>query len=70
MNIDKLRQYRLSLPGTTEDIKWDYLCFMVAEKLFCIGDFEDDGGMGFKVSQEDFETLTERGGITQVQRLA
>lgn len=70
MNTDQLRQYCLSLSGTTEGIKWEHICFMVADKIFCIGDFEDDGGMGFKVSAEDFELLTERDGIIQAPHFA
>lgn len=70
MNTDQLRLYCLSLPSTTEGIKWEHLCFMIADKLFCIGDFEDDGGMGFKVSPEDFELLTEKEGIIQAPHFA
>lgn len=62
MNLDKLRELCLSLPGATEGIKWeDHICFMVAEKMFCItGEF---GGASIKVTPEDFEELTEREGI-------
>jgi len=62
MNLDKLRELCLSMPGATEGIKWeDHICFMVAEKMFCItGEF---GGASIKVTPEDFEELTERDGI-------
>lgn len=62
MNLDKLRELCLSMPGATEGIKWeDHICFMVAEKMFCItGEF---GGASIKVTPEDFEELTEREGI-------
>lgn len=62
MNLDKLRELCLSMPGATEGMKWeDHICFMVAEKMFCItGEF---GGASIKVTPEDFEELTEREGI-------
>ncbi|MCW3120998.1 MAG: hypothetical protein JWQ38_490 [Flavipsychrobacter sp.] len=62
MNLDKLRELCMSMPGATEGIKWeDHICFMVAEKMFCItGEF---GGASIKVTPEDFEALTERDGI-------
>lgn len=42
MDTEKLRSICLSFPGATEGIKWDHLCFMVAEKIFLITGFEDD----------------------------
>lgn len=62
MNLDKLRELCLSMPGATEGVKWeDHICFMVAEKMFCItGEF---GGASIKVTPEDFDELTEREGI-------
>jgi predicted DNA-binding protein (MmcQ/YjbR family) len=69
MNLDKIRDICISFPGATEGIKWeDHICFMVAEKMFCItGDF---GGANFKVSDEDFEALTERSGIIPAPYMA
>lgn len=62
MNLEKLRELCLSFPGATEGLKWeDHICFMVAEKMFCItGEW---GGVSFKVTPEEFEELTERDGI-------
>ena len=69
MNLDKLRELCLSMPGATEGIKWeDHICFMVAEKMFCItGEF---GGASIKVTPEDFEELTERDGIVPTPYMA
>lgn len=66
MNLEKLRDICLSFPGATEGIKWeDHLCFMVAEKMFCITSVDGkDEGASIKVTPEDFDELTERPGIT------
>lgn len=69
MNIDDLRKLCLSFPGATEGIKWeDHICFMVAEKMFCItGEW---GGVSLKVTPEQFEELTEREGIVPTPYMA
>lgn len=59
----------LSFPGTTEGIKWeDHICFMVAEKLFCITGAE--GGVSLKTTPEQFDELTERTGIVPTPYMA
>lgn len=72
VNIDWLRKFCLSLPGTTEDIKWEKdLCFCVGEKMFCVtGIDQPEFGASFKVSDEEFAELTERGGIEPAPYLA
>ena len=62
MDLDKLREICLSFPGATEGVKWeDHICFMVAEKMFCVtGDF---GGASLKVTPEEFDEMIERDGI-------
>lgn len=61
MDTEKLRSICLSFPGAHEGIKWeDHLCFMVAEKMFCVSGMEDDSFLTFKASDEDFELLCER----------
>jgi len=58
MNIDQLRSYCLSFPGTEEDIKWgNDLCFLVAKKMFCVTSLDGSGGTTFKVTDEEFEEL-------------
>lgn len=69
MNTDTLREFCLSLPATSEGIKWEHLCFMVKEKLFVITSFEDDSDVSFKVTEEDFDELTERDGIKQAYHM-
>lgn len=70
MDIEMFREYCLSLPGTTEDLKWgDHLCFLVHEKIFVIASL-DDGTTSFKCDKEEFDALTARDGIRQAFHLA
>ena len=70
MDIEMFREYCLTLPGTTEDMKWgDNLCFMIEEKIFVIASL-DGGTFNFKCDPEDFEELTARDGISQAPHFA
>ena len=71
MNLESLRTLCLSLPGTTEDIKWGHdLCFSVAEKMYCVTAADADEGASFKVLEEEFDKLTEREGIVPAPYMA
>lgn len=63
MSIEELRNFCLSLSGTTEDIKWgDHLCFSVVDKLFMITSPDTfPVSVSFKTNDEGFEQLLERG---------
>src|SRR5436190_23001600 len=65
MNIEQLRKFCLSMPGTTEDIKWGAdLCFCVGEKMFCVtGADSSSGGVSIKCTPEKFDELIECEGI-------
>lgn len=64
MDIETLREYCLSLPGTSEGIKYgDQLCFMVLGKVFCSSKLKNLDRANFKVADEVFEELCERPGI-------
>ena len=69
MDLDKLRDLCMSLPGATEGLKWeDHICFMVAEKIFCMtGEW---GGVSLKVTPEEFDEMTERDGIVPTPYMA
>lgn len=61
MNSEKIREICLQLPGVTEGIKWEHdLCFMIAEKMFCVTALDGLPGCSFKCTDEDFDRLTER----------
>ena len=71
MDIITLRQYCLSLPQVTEDVKWEKnLCFSIGEKIFCIGSLDDKFSFSFKVMEEDFDELCNIEGIIPAPYLA
>ncbi|MBY0543208.1 MAG: MmcQ/YjbR family DNA-binding protein [Sphingobacteriaceae bacterium] len=70
MDIETFREYCLSLPGTTEGMKWDHLCFMIEEKIFVIIAIDEGNRFSTKCTPEEFEELTARDGITQAYHLA
>lgn len=61
MNLEQLRNYCLSFPGATEDIKWGAdLCFCVGQKMFCVtGADSMAGGLSLKCTPEKFDELIE-----------
>ena len=64
MDVEKLREFCLSLPGVTEDVKWeDDLCFSVGNKMFCVSSMGDRFTASLKVENEEFDTLIETEGI-------
>ena len=65
MNIEAVRQFCMSFPGATEDIKWGAdLCFSVGAKMFCVTSADTgSSGMSFKCTPEKFDELIERPGI-------
>ncbi|HMD98775.1 MAG TPA: MmcQ/YjbR family DNA-binding protein [Terriglobia bacterium] len=71
MNVDRIREVCLSLPGTTEQIQWgDNLVFKVAGKIFVIATLEAGGRFSFKCPEETFYELTELAGISPAPYLA
>jgi predicted DNA-binding protein (MmcQ/YjbR family) len=64
MNIEELREFCLSLPHATEDVKWGAdLCFCVGAKMFAVTGFDSCGRLSFKCTPEKFSELIEREGI-------
>jgi predicted DNA-binding protein (MmcQ/YjbR family) len=71
MDIEWLRSLCLSFPGTSEDIKWgNDLCFLVAEKMFCVTNLEPPLHISFKVPDEEFEELSQRDGFIPAPYMA
>lgn len=72
MDLEKLRTYCLSLPGTTEDIKWgDHLCFCVGMKLFIITSPDSfPVNASFKTDPETFAELISMSGFKAAPYLA
>jgi predicted DNA-binding protein (MmcQ/YjbR family) len=64
MNIETLQNFCLALPATTEDIKWGSdLCFSVANKMFCVASLKGPLSVSFKVSDDEFDELSNSPGI-------
>ena len=66
MNTEELRQFCLSMPHATEDVKWGQdLCFSVGGKMFCVTglDAVDGTSLSLKCTPEKFADLTELEGI-------
>ncbi|MBC7417035.1 MAG: MmcQ/YjbR family DNA-binding protein [Pedobacter sp.] len=70
MNIETLRDFCLDLPGTTEDVKWGTLCFMIEDKIFIMINLEEGSRFSIKCDVEDFEALTGHPAINQAYHLA
>ena len=65
MEIDAIRDYCLAKPGVTEGMKWgEHLTFMVGGKMFAVfGMDQSPINASFKVSDEDFETMSDQEGM-------
>ena len=71
MDIESVREYCLQLPHTKEDVKWeDHLCFLLAEKIYCLTDLKDPYKVCLKVSAEDFERYTQFNHVIQAPHFA
>lgn len=71
MNLEALRIFCLSLPGTTEDVKWgNDLCFLAGKKMYCVTDLKDTFNVSFKVSPEEYVSLVNTPNILPAPYLA
>jgi predicted DNA-binding protein (MmcQ/YjbR family) len=71
MNTEQLQQFCLKLPGVKEDIKWGHdLCFMIADKMFCVTGLDSGTSISLKVDDERFEELCAEPGIKPAPYLA
>lgn len=71
MNIELLRNICKKLPAVTEDIKWgNDLCFLLAEKMFCVACLEPPFRVSFQVKDDEFAELSESEGIIPAPYMA
>ncbi|MGV3541132.1 MAG: MmcQ/YjbR family DNA-binding protein [Rufibacter sp.] len=71
MQLENIRTFCLSLPGVTEDIKWEHdLCFSIGGKMFCVASLEPPLSFSFKVTEEEFHHLTALPNIVPAPYLA
>ncbi len=70
MDIESFREYCLSLPGTTEGMKWEHLCFMIEEKIYVIIAIDEGNRFSIKCNPDEFDELSARYGISQAYHMA
>jgi predicted DNA-binding protein (MmcQ/YjbR family) len=71
MDLETLRSVCLSFPAVKEDIKWGAdLCFCVGEKMFCVTSLEPPHTFSFKVSDYEFDELSQKPGFKPAPYLA
>jgi predicted DNA-binding protein (MmcQ/YjbR family) len=71
MDIETLRSICLDLPGATEGIKWgNDLCFMVAEKMFCVSSLDAPLKVSLKVRDDEFDEVSNLPGIIPAPYMA
>ena len=71
MDIEVLRTVCLSFPSVTEEVKWgNDLCFCVAGKMFCVTSLEPPHTFSFKVTDAEFDELTQSEGFRPAPYLA
>jgi len=70
MDIESFREYCLSLPGTTEGMKWEHLCFMIEEKIYVIIAIDEGNRFSVKCNPDEFDELSARDGISQAYHMA
>lgn len=71
MDIEVLRTICLSFPAVTEDVKWgNDLCFCVGGKMFCVTNLEPPHTFSFKVTDAEFEELSQSEGFKPAPYMA
>ena len=71
MTIDLLREFCLSLPAATEDIKWgNDLVFSVGGKMFCVTSLDPPIKFSFKVQDDEFEEFSMQDGFIPAPYMA
>lgn len=71
MDIEVLRTICLSFPAVTEDVKWgNDLCFCVGGKMFCVTNLEPPHTFSFKVTDAEFEELSQSEGFRPAPYMA
>ena len=71
MNVEQLREFCLSLPHATEDVKLgNDLCFCIGGKMFCVTSFSSTLKASLKVTDKEFEELSTSPGIVPASYMA
>jgi predicted DNA-binding protein (MmcQ/YjbR family) len=72
--LEWVRQFCLSLPHTTEKVRWEHnLLFCIGEKMYCVANLEPGNGpnkIAFKCTPEIFAELVEMEGMIPAPYMA
>ena len=64
MNLKSFRNFCLSLPAVTEEVKWRQdRSFSVGDQPFCVADSDTDSTTSFKVLESEFDEMITKEGI-------
>ena len=70
-DFEPIRTFCMSLPGTSEDIKWaTNLCMLVEDKMFCVIELDTPHEITFKVPADKFDEMLAQPGILPAPYLA
>ena len=72
MNLEEIREFCLSFPGATEDVKWgNDLTFCIGKKMFAVTGLEAaEQSISFKCTPEKFAELIEKEGVIPAHYVA
>lgn len=73
MNVTAIKKFCATLPGVTDDIKWEVdLVFSVGDRMFCVACVDTSGKdkVSFKVDDDLFLQYTDRDGFIPAPYLA
>ncbi|MEE1885206.1 MmcQ/YjbR family DNA-binding protein [Pedobacter flavus] len=71
MDIEEIRDFCLSLKGSTEDLKWGgVLCFTVENKIFLLYALDSPNLINVKIDPEYFDEEVAKPGISQAFHMA
>jgi predicted DNA-binding protein (MmcQ/YjbR family) len=72
MTLDIIREIVSQMPHVKEDIKWgNDLCFLIAEKMFCVTGLEPGPvKVSLKVTEDEYDNLIEQTGFSPAPYMA
>jgi predicted DNA-binding protein (MmcQ/YjbR family) len=71
MIVEELINICSEFPAVTQDVKWgSNLCFCIGGKIFCIANLDPPHTFSFKVTDDEFEELSQKEGFKPAPYLA
>lgn len=67
----KIEQIALGLPASSQNIKWEHICFVVANKIFMICSIDQTPvSASLKIDKQDFDVYLETDNFVQAPHMA